>query len=216
MLGESFFTKSEIILRTRARSALLRFLSDPGEGKWHPNGFAVFHLGDLEGLGRLRLHLWPRGLRIALEGQPAIHSHPWDLCSLVIAGCYRDTLYRVREFDVDGPGRLRGFDVRFGRSGEGDTVYPLERWYEVAVSDERTIMEGNSHQVAAGVLHESPIPLDSFVATLLITSEVVDMSKLLLIGDGKFGQRLYARPTVSVEQLEYMKTDLGKYLDRTP
>ena len=95
-------------------------------------------------------------------------------------------------------------------------MYPLERWYEVAVSDERTIMEGNSHQVAAGVLHESPIPLDSFVATLLITSEVVDMSKLLLIGDGKFGQRLYARPTVSVEQLEYMKTDLGKYLDRTP
>jgi hypothetical protein len=69
--------------------------------------------------------------------------------------------------------------------------------------------------MATGMVHESPIPLDSFVATLLITSRSVDLSKLLLIGDGKFGERRYARPPVSEEQLAYMKTDLMKVLDRT-
>jgi hypothetical protein len=212
VFDESFYAEAENMLRTRARGVLHQFLLDSHEGRWHPNGFAVFNLGELEGLGRLRLHVWPRGLRIALEGQPAIHSHPWDLCSLVIAGCYTDTLYRAQEFDSDGPGRLRGFHLRFGSGREGDELCPVPLWYELTVTDKRAIMIGQLHQMAAGVLHESPIPHDAFVATLLIASQVVDLGKLLLVGDGNFGKRLYTRPPVSVKQLRDMKTALWNAL----
>src|ERR1017187_10377478 len=101
MFSGSFSTEAEVVLRANAQRVLARFLSEPRQGRWHPNGFAVFHIGDAKGLGEMRLHVWPRGKRVGLVGQPAIHSHPWDLCSLVVAGCYRDTLYRATEFDTD-------------------------------------------------------------------------------------------------------------------
>jgi hypothetical protein len=208
MLNGSFFSEAETFLRTSAQSILEQFLARPREGQWHPNGFAVFHLGDVKGLGQMRFHVWPRGIRVALDGQPAIHSHPWELCSLVIAGCYRDTLYRAREFEVGGPGRLQKFDMRFGSGDEGDQVCPVAVWYEVEVAEERTVSEGSFHQMRAGVLHASQIPLDAFAATLLITGKVIDLSKLLLVGDGTFGKRSYVRPAVSAEELDQIHAEL--------
>jgi hypothetical protein len=197
-----------MVLRNSAEKVLDQFLSEALEGKWHPNGFAVFHFGEVEGLGEMRFHVWPRGVRVALDGQPAIHSHPWEFCSLVIAGCYRDTLYRAREFDSEGIGRLQGYRIKFGAGYEGDQLCPVAVWYEVTVDEERTIMEGSLHHMSAGVLHASEIPLDTFVATLLITSKIMDPGKLLLVGERNFSEQRYVRPKVSVEQLDYMKEDL--------
>jgi hypothetical protein len=186
MFSGSFSSQAEIILRSSA----------------------IFHLATVEGLGEMRLHVWPRGMRVSLSGQPAIHSHPWELCSLVIAGCYRDIIFRVKEFDTDRAGRLQGFAVKFGSKDEGDRVCPVAAWYDVTVDEERTIMEGGFHQMSAGVLHATQIPLDTFVATLLITNKVQDLSKLLLLGDGCFGEKSYVRPIVSVEELDHMGADL--------
>lgn len=212
MPGGSFFSEAEAILRDSAQSVLHKFLSVHQDGKWHPNGFAVFHLEDPEGLGRLRFHVWPRGLRISLEGQPAIHSHPWDLCSLVIAGCYTDTLYQVRECDRESQGRLRGFVVRRGGEHEGDLVCPTLSWYEVIGKEHRAIPEGSIHRVPLGVLHESHIPLNKCVATLLIASKTTDFSKVLLVGNSSFGERRYLRPQVSTEELNRIRLDLAATL----
>jgi hypothetical protein len=212
MISKSFFSEAEIALRASAHDTLRRFLSEPQEGTWHPNGFAVFHFGDITDLGRMRLHVWPRGTRIALDGQPAVHSHPWDLCSLVVAGCYLDTLYHASEFDVEGPNRLRGYGLQFGGRGEGDQLGLGAVWYEVTVAAERTVTEGTVHNIAAGALHEAKIPLHMFTATLLITSEVVDLNKLLLIGDDKFDGVSYVRPAVSAEDHDQMRMELAKVL----
>lgn len=212
MSTRSFSSQAEIALGNSAQSVVDQFLSEQREGKWHPNGFAVFHFGEIKGLGEMRFHVWPRGIRVALNGQPAIHSHPWEFCSLVIAGCYRDTIYRVREFNSDGAGRLQGFHIKFGGGYEGDKLCPVAVWYEATADEERTIAEGSFHQVPAGVLHASQIPLNTFVATLLITSKVIDPGKLLLVGDGNFGEKSYVRPTVSVEGLEQIKADLRNAL----
>lgn len=216
MSEQSFARDAEKLLRRRAVDILRDFPHEARARHWHPNGFAVFHLGEIAGLGRLRFHVWPRGLRVPLEGQPAIHSHPWALFSLVIVGCYKDIIYRVRRFDVDAPGRLRGFDIRFGPVDEGDYVYPIAAWYDVTISEERTVPEGHIHQVPAGVLHETPIDLDTCVATLLVTSVTTDPGKLLLIGDSAFGERTYKRPQISDAQLAYIVEDLKQMVASRP
>jgi len=212
MFSGSFSSSAEIVLRTSAQGVLDRFLSEPGEGRWHPNGFAVFDLGDVEGLGQMRFHVWPSGIRVALEGQPAIHSHPWDMCSLVIAGCYRDTLYRARQFNVDEPGRLQGYSVQFGSGDQGDQLCLDSMWYDVTAEQERTVTKGSLHQIPAGVLHAAQIPLHTCVATLLITSKFINLSKLLLLGDGNFDKKSYVRPAVSVEELDHLRADLMNVL----
>src|ERR1017187_2549985 len=46
-----------------------------GIGKWHPTGFATFEVVSIDGLGLMRLHFWPSGLRKVLPGHPPIHKH---------------------------------------------------------------------------------------------------------------------------------------------
>lgn len=204
----AFSINAETFLRSSVQSVVTTFLSEPQDGSWHPNGFAVFHFGEVPSLGRLRLHVWPRRLRVALKGQPAIHSHPWELCSLVIAGSYRDALYKAREFDKGGSCRLQGFNLQSGIAGEGDLAAPVPMWYEVTVVKERTVVEGSFHYLPAGVLHTAEIPDDQFAATLLITGETIDPKKLLLIGSPEFPATRYARPRVSVEELGHIRSNL--------
>jgi hypothetical protein len=205
---KSFDIEAEDFLRSVASGITAQFLSGRFEGSWHPNGFAVFHAGEAEGLGRLRLHVWARGQRVTLDGQPAIHSHPWDLCSLVLAGCYEDTIYRAEEFSAAVPGLLQGYRIRFGAAREGDTAYPLPIWYRLTASEQRSVTTGHCHRLAAGVLHATHVPHSSFAATLVLTSRAVDLEKLLLIGDVAFGAKTYVRPAVSAGDLASMQLDL--------
>jgi hypothetical protein len=205
---KSFDIEAEAFLRSVAGGLIAQFLSGRFEGSWHPNGFAVFHAGEVEGLGRMRLHVWARDQRVTLDGQPAIHSHPWDLCSLVLAGCYEDTIYRAEEFSAPGPGLLQGYQIRFGAASEGDATNPLPIWYRLTASEQRGVATGQCHRLAAGVLHATHVPHSSFAATLVLTSRAVDLEKLLLIGDVAFGAQTYVRPAVSTGDLACMQLDL--------
>lgn len=204
----TFAHNAERYLRSRSTAILRDFVSGVVPGKWHPNGFAVFHLGEVPELGRLRLHVWPYQLRVPLVGQPAIHSHPWELCSLVVAGAYTDTVFRARRAEGRGPGRVRGFTIRFGDEETGDEVLPLDMWYDVEASEHRRVTRGQCHFVVPGLLHETIIGADEFAATLLVTSKAVSPEKLLLLGDGDFPQQWYRRPEVSSEHLARIKTEL--------
>jgi hypothetical protein len=207
---KSFPDKAGEFLQANSRHVLQRFLLEPVRGTWHPNGFAVFHFGDIAGLGRLRLHIWEKGKRVELKGQPSIHSHPWGVCSLVVGGCYQDTLYEARPSSVAGPNRLRGYRIRYGGVDEGDELRLGPEWYEVSVSAERTVQDGTLHYVPAGILHATRIPLNEFAATVLITSENVDLSKLLLLGDANFDGVRYVRPDVSADDLDQMRVHLER------
>ena len=65
------------------------------ESRWHPNGFAVFHLNDHHELGNLRLHIWPDTARVNRPGGAPIHTHAWHLCSRVLSGTYTETIYEI-------------------------------------------------------------------------------------------------------------------------
>lgn len=63
------------------------------EARWHPNGFAVFHIHEDHDLGNLRLHIWPDTARVNRPGGAPIHTHAWHLCSRVLSGTYTETIY---------------------------------------------------------------------------------------------------------------------------
>jgi hypothetical protein len=205
-----FEREAERFLRRHAMTLLRDWLEAPAAGTWHPNGFAVFHLGEVDHLGRLRLHAWPSGQRIALEGQPAVHSHPWDLCSLVLTGRYQDVIYEAREvFPNEGKAsedHLQRFELELGEPGAGDRVYPVDRWFAPVSVDTRGVTAGDVHQLPAGRLHRAIIPPDEFVATLVLTSQ--PRGEVQLLGNGSFGDRTYVRPPVSREGVASIKAHL--------
>jgi hypothetical protein len=207
----TFQLRAEQFLRSHFRDLVSSWLSADVEGAWHPNGFAVFHLRAEPDLGDLRLHVWPTARRVALEGQPAIHSHPWDLCSLVLVGRYDDILYDANEVapgEVSPLRRVQRFELELGAPGRGDRVYPVDRWYVPAVRERRAIEAGEVHYLPAGQLHQATVPTAAFVSTLLLTS--APRKAVQLLGDGSFGDRTYVRPPVSASDLAEMKVRLSE------
>lgn len=163
----SFAQQAPAILRARREAVVAQALADElGEAYWHPYGFAVFHIGEVAGVGDLRFHVWPVGVRKGLKGHATIHCHDWDLVSLVVAGTYRDVLFQARI-------SRQGIPLwRVATSGR--TVDSFERADDraLAIASEvrRTCTAGDIHVVAAGTFHRSAIRASDFCATLLLTS----------------------------------------------
>ena len=65
--------RAEEYLRRNWRTAVQRALDSVSSGKWHPNGFIVFRLGEVQDdtfTGSHRVHIWPGGIaRRGLPGQ---------------------------------------------------------------------------------------------------------------------------------------------------
>lgn len=149
MTNTTFYREAETFIQTNVKRITDEFLSGRFPGNWHPLGFAVFDLGEVKGLGKLRFHMWPRGLRVALKGQPVIHSHPRDMCSYVIAGTFIDTLYHAKKTDKESSSQLQGFKL-LQISDEESEIYPVSTWYEVISDEDRTINSGDFHHIPAG------------------------------------------------------------------
>lgn len=83
----------------------------------------------------LRLHVWHSSARE--PGASVIHSHPWDFCSNVIAGCITDVRFRE---SADGKPHNKQV-IRCGPGGglEGDPqqVYLLPRTYRGYVAGKK-------------------------------------------------------------------------------
>lgn len=179
-------------------------------GKWHPYGFAVFHLTEIEGLGKLRLHFWPRDLRRVLPGSPQVHCHSWRLYSTVLAGVYRDMRYDVNilpaaEHSKPGARAHTPYAIEYGRDGAPDSfvtfgdlvsVRPLTRATRESV--------GTVHTMKPGQFHASPVPRTSFCATLLIMSPDVQGFNNVFVGNSKFGLKQHTRPKIEPHEVDLM------------
>lgn len=141
-------------------------------GIWHPNGFVIWQVTTLRGLGTLRLHIWPDRDRVTRPWGPPIHRHGWHLASTVLTGTYRDTLYEDSSAQpVSGnwqqmtPYRI---DILAGNRrqviAEDEVVFIRE-------SEVRLAPAPGFHSIPAGEFHETLIPEGEFVATLIIEGE---------------------------------------------
>lgn len=145
-----------------------------GSGTWHPNGFQVFRLLDIEDVGLLRLHVWPNGLRRVRRQQPVVHSHIFHLYSLVLVGEYREKFFRVRETGASGAPGWSGWEVLPPRGDNVDRLAPESAVYSVeSMGRVARCQAGTAHDMPAGVYHATLIPRGKCCVTLALLSRPV-------------------------------------------
>ncbi|MGP4014653.1 hypothetical protein [Saccharopolyspora sp. 5N708] len=177
--------------------------------KWHPNGFAVFHLGTMPGGGRLRLHIWPTIERVARPKHPSVHCHEWHLASRVLAGVYTDVLYDAAPVAGSAQSWLRGFLIRY-QPGRPDIIERSGDAYQIAERERRTVTAGETHCIEAGVFHETTVDSTGFAATLALTSGSVSGISLILGEEAETAA--YARPYLSDDQQNAVLSSLRDLL----
>lgn len=156
------------------------------DARWHPAAYMVYALGTHATLGSLRLHIWPRDLRVREEREEGdikdVHDHVLHIASLVLRGTYSDDIYQVQnrgtnvsDEELVEKGLLRVFTPPLGVSGS-DAMTTDGRVVSVRKSAERVVAEGGMHTIEAGVFHAPTIPEDRLAATLSFSSHRVNLA----------------------------------------
>ena len=183
------------------------------EGRWHPLGFMVYHLGVNPTSGEsLRLHIWPSGERALGDRQPNMHNHGWHLISLVLAGRYEDQLLKVVPGqDVSGDQyALRPYNLTYHRNGldsfdtDGSTC-------EVLIDKSRRIDAGKLHTIPAGVFHLPTIPSEHLTATLVLDSPAFDFETTVILMGGResfVAERREIKPDEALRAKEQLIAEL--------
>ena len=193
--------------RNLASTAVEKFSSL--EARWHPTGFAVFHIDSSYGLGDLRLHIWPAGERVVRPAGAPIHTHAWHLCSRILAGTYTETIYEESMPGAPGANCYQSGNINY--LVDKDSVVSGDKALLRPKTTTRSV-SGDFHMVPADVPHETFIDQDSFVATLLMTSHPVS-KKVTMYSPGKILNSSYVRPRIDpskrIELLQRLERELS-------
>jgi hypothetical protein len=193
-------------------------------GKWHPTGFATFDIARIEGLGVMRLHFWPVGIRRELVGHPKIHKHCFQLYSRIVAGTYRESLYETREVTDDlsdtvetRHSRKRKFKVDTTVKDGVDRLVDTGRWVDVKpLATGLRFARGTCHQVKVGQFHSTPIPKNDFCITLALLSLPVPGAEDVLLGSRNFKLLTHRRKVLTEEDTEMLYEEYADYRKKAP
>lgn len=98
--------------RQLVKKLVENILRNPEGFAWQVQGLGMMRIY-LPGDSRYRLHIWDSALKV--PGVSAIHDHPWDLQSYVVAGVYR----QFRFVETDQVASLCNFQKVSIKCGEG-------------------------------------------------------------------------------------------------
>ena len=191
---------------------------DQYEGRWHPAAYMVYALGAHATLGSLRLHIWPRDLRIREQREEGdikdVHDHVLHIASLVVKGTYSDDIYHVQnrganvsDEELAERGLLRVFTPPQGVSGS-DAMTTDGRVVSVRKSAERIIKGGDMHTIEAGVFHAPTIPEDRLAATLSFSSHRVNLAGPHILIAGPADPIKGAKRPVMPDEAEFVKQQM--------
>lgn len=179
--------------------------SELPEGMWHPNGFATFNVVQL-GIGLIRLHVWPRGMRKSVPGHPEIHNHSFQLFSRIIAGVYRESLY---DLAPESGTQLHVYRVLPNREQGKDTLTDAHETLGIARTHAGLVFPaGTWHEVEVGQFHSTPIPKHHFCATLALLSPRIPGAWDTLLGKSGFELMSHIRPRVEPKEWAEIRKQL--------
>lgn len=176
------------------------------EGRWHPNGFAVFHLDDDHELGNLRLHIWPENLRVVRPDSAPIHTHAWNLCSRILAGSYTETIYEEASLGMVEAGYYSSATINY-LTDKNTILDPSTALLRPTAKIQAG--SGDYHEIAAGVPHETHIPIGTFTATILFTSPPV-LNTVMVYSPAEIRTSSYQRPVLNWDQKVSLLHRLGQ------
>ncbi len=184
--GRAFFNQANSVASRIEPRAIDLLINSDLNGTWHPNGFAVYRLGDLRDidfrrqlglsetenlsmLANLRIHVWPKGFRQVFDRHPRIHCHSWWLYSHILAGQYEDKIFHKANTPTAKSTEVFEHDVEY-INVECARIAPNGKTIHIEPTKDRSKFPGQYHFMAPNLYHETTIDEKAFCATLLFMS----------------------------------------------
>lgn len=147
-------------------------------------------------------------MRRAMPGHPVIHSHNWELQSLVLLGQYADIIYGMTP---DAP-PLIVHDVVYGDDA-GDSIFPTERVTHLGAQEVRKVQAGSCHHMEVAVPHETLVGERGTVVTYVMMGPRAAAGTMLAKGE-PFAVAAFRRLALDDSECEYAQQVLRRLLDQ--
>lgn len=161
--------------------------------QWHPLGFvSCVILRETDG-STVRVHYWPKSERRVKNPDWPVHTHTYQLSSLVLAG--------------------RLFDIQYQRSsGTSQVIYEVNYYdggssiartsetISLSIEFEKERSVGEQYSVERGVFHETRVAFDESALTLVALSEFKENLHPLVVGSNKAESYPYDRTSFDREE----------------
>lgn len=171
---------------------------------WHPLGF--IHLTLLEtSNGTVRLHIWPPFNRRPKSPNWQIHSHIYNLNSLIICGKITNTFYETSDLGVDD--LYREYKVIYGQGLS--RLEGTSNMVNVNILRTDKHLMGDIYSIPSQIFHSSSTEISELSATIVATSKHIKSSPLVL-GDSVVHRELIFERTACDEN--HYKTYLKNIL----
>jgi hypothetical protein len=199
------------------RERILR--EELGPGTWHPNGFATFRVAMVDGVGLIRLHIWPVGHRRCLEGHPEIHCHSFHLYSRVLVGIYEESCYScstvpAKDGQSQGGNKLRVYLVEPQRQEGVDRMIDTGESVDVRKTESEVRYPlGSWHGMEVGAYHTTLIPAESLCATVALLGIPQQGRRDVLLGQPGFMKLENRRAAVTESEVRMMCAQCKASLD---
>jgi len=172
-------SNQKIPMKIEARN-FLRFLSEnlgqlseTHQPLWHPLGFVSCLIKKEDGSHSVRVHYWPNGERRVKNPDWPIHTHSYELSSLVLSGTVRDIQYS----SVIGTDYSL-YSVRY--FGEDSEIVRTSEKISVQVSIDAFRHSGDQYSVARGTFHQTQVDSETSALTLVALSDMTGEPPLVL------------------------------------
>ena len=157
-------------------------LAEQCQPLWHPLGFISCVIREEPKRLLVRVHYWPKAERRTKSPDWPIHTHIYDLSSLVLMGNVQDMQYRAE----DNGSEYSIYSVSY--HGENSAIAPSKREISVIPVVDRMHGVGEEYSVPAGVFHQTFVPMEDSAMTLVALSNFQETDPLVL---GKSGDKSF-------------------------
>jgi hypothetical protein len=159
---------------------------------WHPLGFVSCFLnrGDQQSI---RLHYWPANDRRPKTPNWPIHTHVFDLKSIILAGRVRDRQYRLANGNA-----YTVYIVRY--NGIDSTIVPTDQQTDVVVSCDVVRPTGATYCVPVGTFHETVVEIADETLTLVVCTNFQAADPLVL---GRAGDAAYPYQRAAFDSAQF-------------
>ncbi len=168
-------------------------LASTAQPLWHPLGFVSCVIRNKEKQNTTRVHYWPKNERRCKNPDWPIHTHAYDLSSLVLEGGVRDIQYRQKagsKYAIYSVSYV-GHDSSITRSDQYTSIETLvDKFREV----------GEEYSVPMGAFHQTLVPIDEMAVTLVVLSNFGNADPLVL---GAAAEKSYPYDRVQFNKLVF-------------
>ena len=139
---------------------------------WHPLGFVSCTIS--EGVGwALKVHVWPKGSRLAKRPNWSIHDHVFRIHSRLLQGSLRNRVYEVR------PGSsLEIYSVDY--ESKASALIPTGRFVDVTLARSDSQPKDSRYVVEIGQFHHSHVPTNTLAASLVLKTGRIEARPLVI------------------------------------